>query len=112
MTDIKEKIGKRIRDYRLLKGLTQENLAELADTSLSAISRLENGHLMVSVEKLIEIARVLDVTVDYLLIDFIVTENNSMPNCIYEINFFLKKLSLEEQEYWRENLLLYMKYKK
>lgn len=107
----KGKIGKRIRDYRILKGLTQENLAELADTSLSAISRLENGRLMVSVEKLIDIARVLDITVDYLLVDFI-TEKKSKSNCIHEIIFFLEKLSAEEQEYWKENLLLYMKYKK
>lgn len=36
-------IGGRIKELRLLQGMTQEKLAELCDTSVSSIARWESG---------------------------------------------------------------------
>lgn len=38
-------IGGRIKELRLLQGMTQEKLAELCDTSVSSIARWESGSL-------------------------------------------------------------------
>lgn len=54
-------IGENIKRTRIKAGYTQEKLAEKIDVSLSVISRLETGRTMVSVEKILRIASVLDV---------------------------------------------------
>ena len=63
-----ENLGKRIREERLKKGLTQEQLAEKVDISLNFMSLIENGKNM-SVQTLINLADALDVSIDYLLND-------------------------------------------
>ena len=49
MSDYKEQIGARIKAARILKGLTQDNLAEKLDVSTSCISRYETGVSIASV---------------------------------------------------------------
>lgn len=61
-------IGKRVKEYRKLCKLTQRRLAELVMVSPSSITRLEKGQIMVSVFTMIEIARVLDASISYLLV--------------------------------------------
>lgn len=56
-------IGENIKRARIKAGYTQEKLAEKIDVSLSVISRLETGRTMVSVEKILRIARVLNAPV-------------------------------------------------
>ncbi len=58
MTTIKKLLGKRIRDARKAKGLTQERLAELLGIGTSNISYIETGKFspsMENFEKLVEI---------------------------------------------------------
>ena len=62
-------IGSRIRQYRLEKGFTQEELALRINTSAQYISCIERGIKKPSLETLIGIAEVMDVTVN----DFIYT---------------------------------------
>lgn len=104
---MKEKIGLRIRDARLDKGISQETLAELAETSLSCISRLETGKTMVSVEKLLQIADALNVGVDNLLQDYIYngTVEGQLMN---RIGLLLGLCTKEEQKFWVENLQMYV----
>lgn len=54
-------IGNNIKNIRELKNLTQEFVAERLDISQSAYSRLENGEIKISKEKLLQIAEVLEV---------------------------------------------------
>lgn len=49
------------------KELTQEQLAEQLDVSRQSVSKWENGQAVPEVEKLVELSRAFDVTVDYLL---------------------------------------------
>ncbi|HEY2781974.1 MAG TPA: helix-turn-helix transcriptional regulator [Steroidobacteraceae bacterium] len=61
-------LGRKIRDLRKGKGLTLEELANLADSSKSYIWELENKDPpRPSAEKVAKIAKVLGVTADYLM---------------------------------------------
>lgn len=52
----------KIRELRLLKKMTQEQLAEAADLSVGYISALENGKKSPSIKRLEKIAGILGVT--------------------------------------------------
>lgn len=60
-------VGSRIRNERKKQGLTQEKLAELADTSKSHVSNVENGKKDVSLGIFMAIRDSLHVSADYLL---------------------------------------------
>ncbi|MCI8561685.1 MAG: helix-turn-helix transcriptional regulator [Dorea sp.] len=47
--------------------LTQEKLAEQLNVSRQSVSKWESGQVVPDVEKIIELSRVFDVTLDYLL---------------------------------------------
>ena len=61
MSELKHLIGKRIRDLRKSRKLTQEQLAELIGIGTPNISYIENGKFSPSVETLDKLAKVLQV---------------------------------------------------
>lgn len=60
-------IGRRVKEIRSAKGLSQAKLAEQIDLSVPYISLIETGAKKASLSTLILIANVLGVTVDTLL---------------------------------------------
>ena len=60
-------IGRRVKESRLKKGISQANLAEQINMSVSYISRIETAKKQASLEALVRIAKVLGVTMDHLL---------------------------------------------
>ena len=64
-----EKIGKKLRETRISKGLTQEYIAEKADVNTSHISNIENNRVKISLQTLVNVCNTMDVTVDYILGD-------------------------------------------
>jgi len=61
-------IGRRVSEFRLQKGLSQAQLAELiGKDSATAISYFESGLRKVSIDDLIKIAKVLDRAVEDFL---------------------------------------------
>ena len=62
-------LGKRIRKVRNQKKLTQEQLAEMCELSTAHIGHIERGTRALSIESLITISKVLEVSTDYLLLD-------------------------------------------
>ena len=60
-------IGERVMLMRRRRGLTQQDLAAMAQMSKTALNRLENGLQSVYVERLATLARILGVSADYLL---------------------------------------------
>ncbi len=60
-------IGNRIRRYRLKQNITQEDLALSIGSTASYICHIEKGSKKPSLNKLVEIARILDVTVNDLV---------------------------------------------
>lgn len=61
------KLGLRIKELRIKKELTQDNLAELVGCNTSHISNIENNHTKVSLNVLLSIANTLNTSIDYLL---------------------------------------------
>ena len=62
-------LGLKIKEIRISKGLTQDNLAELVSCNTSHISNIENNHTKVSLNVLLAIANSLNTSIDYLLSD-------------------------------------------
>lgn len=68
MKDIDFKIiGKKLKETRISKGLTQEYIANMADVNTSHISNIENNRVKISLPTLIHVCNALDITVDYVL---------------------------------------------
>ena len=62
-----KEMGQRISVQRKRLGLTQEEIAELADVSPQLISTVENGVRAIGSDKLYRISRALHVSADYLM---------------------------------------------
>jgi transcriptional regulator with XRE-family HTH domain len=60
-------LGERIRKARLVKGLTQKQLAKILNVTDATVNRYEKGIRNPDPEMLKTIADVLDVSIDYLL---------------------------------------------
>ena len=62
-----KEIGKRIRELRLAKNLSQTQLANLINTTQDTISLWELGKSYPSIDYIIELVKVFNVSSDYLL---------------------------------------------
>ncbi len=60
-------IGQRIKQARLAKNMTQEDLAEMIDISVAFLSRVERGNSHINLKRLNQLCGLLDVTEGYLL---------------------------------------------
>lgn len=63
----KKEIAERIREIRKNGSLTQEQLAEILDLSLSAYKKLESAENHISIETLRKLKQQLKVSSDYIL---------------------------------------------
>lgn len=73
-------IGKAIAKYRKAAGLSQNQLAEALDLGNEAISRIERGIVIPTVERLIKMAEIFDCPVSELLTE---TSNRPTDEAIY-----------------------------
>ncbi len=81
--------GKNVKALRRLKGLKQEELAEICDCSASHIGQVENGRTKPSLEMTVRIANALGATTDQLL-----AHEFSQPEKVY-----LKEIAERIQHY-------------
>lgn len=63
MPDIKTAFGKRLRELREAKGMTQEALAHEADLDRAYVSRVERGERNISLENIERLALALGVKI-------------------------------------------------
>jgi transcriptional regulator with XRE-family HTH domain len=79
--DITKSLGKRIRQLRQSRPekLTQEDLAERADISVSFLSMIERGERAPHIETLIRLASALDVSISEL---FLFAESEEEPKVL------------------------------
>lgn len=66
---IERHVGRRLRERRILMGLTQQQLAELVGITYQQAHKYERGINRVSAGRLYELARVLNVDVGYFFED-------------------------------------------
>ena len=64
--DIKSQFGKRVRELRLEKGLSQEHLAILCKLDRTYISSIERGHRNISLKNIAAIAMALNTRLSVL----------------------------------------------
>jgi len=93
--DILKVIGDRIQKARIEKGYTQEYVAEQIDKSIDILRSIENGRSVGSVETLLNICNILEITLDYIFIDLLDKKGEILDNNLY--NDF-KKLTVEQKE--------------
>ena len=62
-------IGKRLKAARTTKGMKQEDVANILDTTQSYISGIENGANKPGLATLIKLCRIYEVSFDYILLD-------------------------------------------
>ena len=93
--DILKVIGERIQNARNEKGYTQEYVAEKIDKSVDILRSIENGRSVGSVETLLNICNVLEITLDYMFIDLLYEKGKVLNNKLYED---FQQLTLEQKE--------------
>lgn len=91
-------LGQRIRQMRKRKGLTQLSLSEQLGLSPTYISYIESGSKSMSLSTFIEVANILNVTADELLVD-------SLVNTVKVSNHELTALLSDCSEYEKHILL-------
>ena len=67
MENIKEQVGKRIKESRKIAGLTQKEVASILMMTQQQYSRFETGIFELDYSQLIQISKLFNVSVDYLL---------------------------------------------
>lgn len=87
-------IGKAIAKYRKAAGLSQNQLAEALDLGNEAISRIERGIVIPTVERLIKMAEIFDCSVSELLTE---TSNRPTDEAIY-LQSLLSSVSEQDKQ--------------
>lgn len=93
-----EALGQRIKDARRQKGYTQEQLAAAVGMSQQHIGNIETAANKLSLQALVDIAEVLDVTADALLYD-------SLPAAVSTYDITAKQILDSCSDVDKESLL-------
>lgn len=88
-------VGKRVKEVRERKGMTQEALAAKVDISTTHVSVIERGLKVPKLDTFVALANALGVSSDELLIDFIEHSDNSIPE---DLSYLIKKLPPKERK--------------
>ncbi len=89
------KIGKKIKEWRLVREYTQKDLAEKMTTTRDEISNYEQGRVAIPLEKLYAIAETLSISITDLLIEEDEIVEDELPDLIKEY----KKIGSQELRY-------------
>lgn len=88
--------GKRIATLRKQSGLTQEQLADKLNITVTYLSKLETGTYGGSIDLLIEIAETFEVTLDYVVLgkplDHVIVLRQTVKKKLLLLIEFLTKL--------------------
>ena len=93
MSDLKKLLGQRIKEIRLSRKMTQEQLSELTDIGASSISKIESGHFHPTDENLERIANALNIQ-PYKLYMF--NHNKNTKELLSEIDKLISLASEDE----------------
>lgn len=89
--------GERIKELRKLKKLSQEQISEMCDVSVSCVSRWENDNLSPNNHHKKLLARALGVKVNdlYIMPELLIPENVLLAEILAEVS----DLSIPKQQY-------------
>lgn len=92
---LKENLGKKIKEYRQLQGISQEELAEKLDISQQTLSKIECGKNFLTSETLERISSVLGVNTCEL---FMFEEYNTQADMLVEIEKYISIIKSNPQK--------------
>lgn len=101
-------LGKKIREERIEKGYTQEELGEKIDSTGAYIGQIERGERSASMSKIILIAQALNMSLDYLIGNFRFEQANDIDGKIIEE---LKDATNKQKEMMIDIIKIIKKYK-
>lgn len=110
MSKAVELVGKRIRDYRLKKGLSQEELAHRAELHTAHLGRIERGDENPTIESIEKIVNALGITFEELF-NFGSDPKEAEDPIIEKITSYLKIMTDEEQKDVLRTVKMLMKWK-
>ena len=93
MDNVKKLFGTRIKELREIKGLNQEQLAEMINFESRHLSRIETGNSFTTIENIEKIANALNVDISLL---FKFKQHQSDDILLNEINEMLKTASKDQ----------------
>ncbi len=93
-------LGKRIQEARLLRNITQDQLAEKCNVTSKHISAIERGTSTGSVTLILNICNILNITPNALFVDcFPMDTNNIIPIEKHDIILKYAKLTHSNQKF-------------
>ena len=101
-------LGKKIKEERIEKGYTQEELGEKIDSTGAYIGQIERGERNASMAKIVLIAEALNVSIDYLTGNFCFEETQYIDGILAQE---LKDATNKQKEMMMDILKIIKKYK-
>lgn len=101
-------LGKKIKEERIEKGYTQEELGEKIDSTGAYIGQIERGERNASMAKVVLIAEALNVSIDYLTGNFCYEETGYIDGKIVDE---LKDATNKQKEMMMDIIKIIKKYK-
>lgn len=102
-------IGQKIAKLRKEHNLTQEQLSEKLDISIKHCSSVERGLSSLSLEKLIDVSDLFDVSMDYLLKDTSHNNEDAIKKFLAEAPQSIVSIMASDNEMQKKLLLDYLK---
>lgn len=88
-------IGSRIKEARLKKNMTQEDLSDKMNISVAFLSRVETGNSRINLKRLNQVCDLLDISEGYLLTGAASNSSNYLDK---EFTDLIKSVSPEKQK--------------
>ena len=85
MENILQNINNQIRDLRIAKKITQQELAERTNLSVPYISQIENNHRNISLETFVKIVDALEVSLSDFFLPYSVPQDTEMMELLLKI---------------------------
>lgn len=92
-----KEVGRKIASQRKIKGYTQEKLAEMVDLTVGYISGIESGNKVASLKNMLKIANALEMSMDFMLLIDITTEDVKNDKYIMEFKAMIEQIGKKEK---------------
>lgn len=111
VSKIAELLGERIRDYRMKKGLSQEELAHRADMHTAHLGQIERGEKSPTIDSIEKIVNALGITFEELF-SFETRPTENKESMVEKITACLGNMTMDEQKDVYKTVRMLLKWKK
>ncbi len=85
MNNLNKDIGRRIADLRHKKGLSQQALAQRLNCTVKHISHVERGVASLSLDLMIEVCKVMECSLDYIVKGVYADSSSLLPPYVLKV---------------------------